>query len=262
MTPFDVIGGIELTASAAVLVIVLSQALGASSKGRWTIAAALTAWFAIVVALAATGLLHAQRGIGSAGVGAAVIVPTILLWIAVSRIASLRQGAQNIPLWQLVALHSVRVLGVSFLILQAAQRLPSPFAPVAGGGDIIAGLAAMPVAWMIHRRAHGWPLALFAWNIFGLADLAAAIGLGVLSSPGPLRLIFNEPSTGLMSTLPWMLIPAYLVPLLAVIHLVIFRRLVELCHAQPSACFPVAGRGELQWPGSNNPRTFTSSAVH
>ena len=67
-----------------------------------------------------------------------------------------------------------------------------------------------------------------AWNLFGLADLATAVSLGVLSTPGPLRRIFADPGAGLMTTLPWLLIPGFLVPLLATIHLAIFYRLIRV----------------------------------
>ena len=39
--------------------------------------------------------------------------------------------------------------------------------------------------------------AAIAWNIFGLADFAVAITLGMITSPGPFQLIFpNAPSIG------------------------------------------------------------------
>jgi len=231
METIDIIGGIECAAAAAAIIIVLSQMLGASLARQWKVAAALSAWFGIVVALAATGALHERPRIGSAAVGVAVLAPIVLMCTALRRVGSLREAMTKAPLENLVALHSVRVLGVSFLILQADGRLPAPFAPLAGGGDVIAGLAAIFVAWMIHRRAAGWQAALMAWNLFGLADLTVAIALGVLSSRGPLRMIFTEPSADLMSTLPWLLIPAYLVPLLATIHLVIFSRISAPCRA-------------------------------
>ena len=54
-----------------------------------------------------------------------------------------------------------------------------------------------------------------------------AIGFGITSAEGsPIRLIFTEPSTAIMSSLPWVLIPAFLVPLLMAIHLAVFQRLV------------------------------------
>jgi hypothetical protein len=107
----------------------------------------------------------------------------------------------------------------------AHGRLPAPFAPAAGWGDIAVGLTALPVAWLVRHRAAGWRGALLAWNVVGLLDLATAVTLAVLSSPGPLRLIHTAADASLMSTLPWLIIPGFLVPLLAVTHIAIFHRL-------------------------------------
>jgi hypothetical protein len=83
------------------------------------------------------------------------------------------------------------------------------------------------VAWVAHERGREARSTILVWNVFGLADLIAAIGLGVISSPGPLHLIVPEPGSAIMATLPWMLIPAFLVPLLASTHLAIFYRLLK-----------------------------------
>jgi hypothetical protein len=143
------------------------------------------------------------------------------------RVGSLRSAIDAAPLSVLVGVHVVRVLGVSFLVLEASNRLPAPFAPAAGWGDIVAGLAAIPVAWIVYRQARGWRTALTVWNLFGLADLVVAVSLGVLSSPGPLRRIFAEPGAGLMTSLPWLLVPGFLVPLLVTVHLAIFLRVIR-----------------------------------
>jgi hypothetical protein len=227
MTTFDVIGGVELTMSAAIMVATLSIVMGRDMARRLTLAAVLSGWFVIVVILAATRVLHYEHGIGSPGLGLAVVVPIVLMWVAVMRVPWLREGLERAPLAILAGVNVVRILGVSFVILYAKNRLPAPFAPAAGWGDIVAGLAAVPVAWLAHRRGSGWRGTLLAWNVFGLADLIDAIGLGVLSSPGPLRRIFAEPGADLMSTLPWLLIPGFLVPLLTWTHLAIFYRLMK-----------------------------------
>ena len=60
-----------------------------------------------------------------------------------------------IPLPALVAAHAVRVLGIFFLILHAQGRLPAPFAPTAGWGDIVIGATALPVAWLVAARGGG-----------------------------------------------------------------------------------------------------------
>jgi hypothetical protein len=234
MTTVDVIGGVELTMSAAIMVAALSVVFGRNIAERIRIAAVLSGWFVIVVILAATGALHPPYGVGAPGLGLTVALPILLMWLALMRVPSLRDGLDRAPLAVLVGVHVVRVLGVSFIILQASNRLPAPFAPAAGWGDIVAGLVAVPVAWMVRRQARGWRTALIAWNVFGMADLIAAVTLGVLSSPGPLRRIFAEPGTGLMSLLPWLLIPGFLVPLLFTTHLAIFYRLTKSARARTS----------------------------
>ena len=131
------------------------------------------------------------------------------------------------PLWLLVGVHTVRLLGVSFIILFAAGRLPAPFAPVAGWGDIFVGATAIPVAWLVSRQTVNARSIVWIWNVIGIADLIAAIGLGATSSPGPARLIFAELSSAIMTTLPWLLIPGFLVPLLITVHIGIFVRLMK-----------------------------------
>jgi hypothetical protein len=214
MMNIDVLGGVEATISAALVVSALGVVMGRDLAGRVKVAFVLVGWFVLIVILAATGALGNDHGIGTPGLGLAVALPIVLMWLALMRVPSLRGALDAAPLAILVAVQTVRILGVNFLLLQASGRLPAPFAPVAGWGDIFAGLVAIPVAWMIQRQTPGWRPLLVAWNLFGMADLIAAVSLGVLSSPGPLRRIFAEPGTGLMTTLPWLLIPGFLVPLL------------------------------------------------
>jgi hypothetical protein len=224
---FDLVGAVELTAGAAIVVAVFAIAFGRDALSRVRLAAALSAWFVVVVALAATEVLHYERGTGTPFVGLAVALPIVVLSLSLFGLPSLRERVKRVPLWPLVAVQAVRVLGVSFVLLHADGRLPAPFAPVAGWGDIAVGAAAIPVAWMVANRVPGWRGWLLVWNFLGLADLATAVTLGVLSSPGPLWVLTAEPGTGIMSTLPWFLIPGFLVPLLATIHIVIFYRIVR-----------------------------------
>jgi hypothetical protein len=223
----DLIGSVELTASAAIMIAALSIGFGSSAATRIRIAVWLTVWFVVVVILAATRAIYYEGGLGPPGLGAAVAVPIAVLCIVVARTQALREELHRVPLWLLVGVHVIRLLGISFIILYTADRLPAPFAPVAGWGDIFVGATALPVAWFAYRRPTNVRPILWIWNIVGLADLIAAVGLGVTSSPGPLRLIFAEPSSAIMATLPWLLIPGFLVPLLFAVHIGIFVRLAK-----------------------------------
>src|SRR5437867_2487740 len=164
----DLIGSIELTASAAIVIAALSIGFGSNGTTRFRAAVGLSAWFVLVVILAATRALYYEHGLGAPGLGIAVALPIAVLCIVVARIKSLREGFRRVPLWLLVGVHTVRVLGIMFVILYAAGRLP-----------------------------------------------------------GPQRLIFAEPSSAIMTTLPWLLIPGFLVPLLFAVHIGIFIRLAK-----------------------------------
>ena len=69
--------------------------------------------------------------------------------------------------------------------------------------------------------------AAIAWNIFGLADFALAITLGIITSPGPLQLIFpNAPSIG-DSGYANVLTPAFVVPSSILLHALSLRQLIR-----------------------------------
>jgi hypothetical protein len=230
---FDLLSTAELTASSAIVVFFLSSMLANTARQRALVAAALAGWFCLVLAAGATGALAHPIGPGIPGVGVAVLIPIILLSGLVLGMARGRELVRRAPLAPLIGVHSVRILGITFVLLYAAKRLPAPFAPVAGWGDVSVGVLAIPLALLLVRSAKvpkGW---IALWNTLGLADLVAAITLGALSAPGPQRLFPGEPSSAIMASLPWLLIPGYLVPSLAFLHLCTFYRLRTMRAEEP-----------------------------
>jgi len=75
----DLIGSIELTASAAIVIAALSIGFGSNPLMRARIAAWLSAWFVLVVVLAATHALYYEHGLGAPGLGIAVAFPIAIL---------------------------------------------------------------------------------------------------------------------------------------------------------------------------------------
>jgi hypothetical protein len=67
--------------------------------------------------------------------------------------------------------------------------------------------------------------AAIAWNIFGLADFAVAITLGMITSPGPLQLIVPNVSSIGAGAYPEVLTPAFVVPSSILIHALSLRQL-------------------------------------
>jgi hypothetical protein len=221
----DIIASIALTALAVLFPTLLIVASPAGRAARGRLAAVLLLWFALVAALAATGLFSTMSA-GTPAIGVAVVVPIIVGLIVFRRSAALKSLVSETPLALLVAVHAGRLLGVFFLLLYAEVRLPPTFALTAGWGDIGIAVAAPLVAWAIHRRAAGWRGLALTWNTLGFADLVLAVTLGIGSAvDSPVRFIYEAASSGTMSTLPWILVPGFMVPLYLMTHLAIFHRL-------------------------------------
>jgi hypothetical protein len=64
--------------------------------------------------------------------------------------------------------------------------------------------------------------------VLGFADLVTAVTLGIGSAPdSPVRFIYETPNSGAVASLPWVLIPAVLVPVYLITHLAIFVQLMR-----------------------------------
>jgi hypothetical protein len=193
---------------------------------KFAAAAAAAAWLGIIVAVAALGGLAP----GALGPVPATLLPfgallTLLLggWFLV---ATFRSALLCVPLPVLVGVNAGRLGGFFFLFLYADGRLSAPFAPVAGVGDMVTGALAIPLAAMLVLRFDMRRAWLGIWNAFGALDLVAAVSLGALSMPNtPFRIFTEGPGTLAMTTVPWVLVPAMLVPIFLLIHLAIATRL-------------------------------------
>jgi hypothetical protein len=229
MAMLDILGSIEITASAAVIVTTTVLAYPGGPATRWRLAFGFVAWAILVAALAGYEAFHPDKGIGTIGLGLAFALPLLAMVLLARGSAERFSAVLSMPLTVIIAVHWVRVFGINFLLLQDAGRLPAPFAPTAGWGDILVGLAALPVAWAIKTEMAGWrPLAVI-FSAFGALDLVTAVTLGVLSAPDlPIRLFTGGPDTTMMITLPWMLIPAFIVPILLMLHVTALVQLARL----------------------------------
>jgi hypothetical protein len=213
--------------------------LSNTARQRGLVAEALAGWFCLVLAAGATGVLARPIGPGVPGVGLAVLIPLSLLSLLVLGTVRGREQVRRAPLPALIGVQGVRVLGINFVLLYAAKRLPAPFAPAAGWGDVAVGLLAIALLLRLTRRGATISMRLLLlWNVLGLADLVDAVALGATSAPGPLQIFHGPPSSAIMSSLPWTLIPCYLVPSLAFLHLCTFYRLHTMAAGERTRTLP------------------------
>lgn len=184
-----------------------------------TTAVVLGGWLVISSLLAAAGVYRQAPGEG---------VPWFLVAVGGTLIALL--VATQIPLVsriladpgmpaRLALPHTLRVVGVLFLIAMVEGHLPAAFALPAGLGDIAIGVAAPFVARRLARdsgRAGAVRL-----NVLGIVDLVVAGIIGFLL----FGLVEVTPSTAPLQLLPLVLIPTVAVPLAIALHIVSLRRL-------------------------------------
>ena len=228
----DILGTVLLTAFAVVLVVALVP-VGLHRGRRMRLGVGIAAWFIVAAVLGATGAFASPVLPVGVAVGIAVFAPVIagasIVW---------RTRGHGVPLTTLVAVHIGRILGAAFLMLYAAGRLPSTFAHSAGWGDIAVGVLAIPVVWAIRHRVAGWRWITGAWNLLGVVDLLTAVTLGVGSAPGSMvRFIYEAPGSGAITAFPWVMIPAFFVPLFLLTHIAIFAELAASARAPRVAAF-------------------------
>jgi hypothetical protein len=210
--------------------VVLYRGAIAAGLGRRT-ATAVTAVAAAVLGgwLLASGLLaradvyHQASGQAAPWFGVAV-AGNLLVLLAATRIPVVaRILAAPGTAARLALPHTLRVVGVTFLIVMAQGRVPAVFALPAGLGDIATGLAAPLVALRLTQGA-GHTRAVW-FNLFGILDLIVALSIGFLAGLGPWRPFEVTPSTEPLSLLPLALVPTTAVPLSVALHIVSLRRL-------------------------------------
>jgi hypothetical protein len=188
-----------------------------------TAAAVLGGWLLASGLLARAGVYHQPSGQAAPWFGVAV-AGTLLGLLAATRIPPMpRVLAAPGTAARLALPHTLRVVGVTFLLVMAQGYLPAVFALPAGLGDIAAGLAAPFVA---RRLAQGGGRRRAVWfNLFGILDLVIALSVGFLAGLGPWRPLEVTPSTEPLSLLPLALVPTVAVPLSLALHMVSLRRL-------------------------------------
>jgi hypothetical protein len=177
----------------------------------------LAIWFGLAVAIGLTGRFEQAS---ARTVAITVWVLTILLLLGWRKVPPITRWAKTVRFRWLLALHLARLVGFYFLFLCRRDELACRFARPAGIGDAVTAIGAgILLLWpLLHGRRPAKP-AFHVWNVFGFLDIIlvvfTAFRVGVADWPAmePLR------------TLPLMLLPTFLVPLIIASHILIFVRL-------------------------------------
>lgn len=131
------------------------------------------------------------------------------------------------PHW-LVYIQSFRIF-VEILLLFAflAGKLPEQMTFEGRNFDILTGILALPVGYILAgKKTYATKLAI-AFNIIGIMLLLNILIIAILSMPTPFRYFMNEPSDTLVAQFPFILLPGILVPIAYTLHIFSLRQLSQ-----------------------------------
>ena len=185
-----------------------------------------TLWFAVAWSAA----IHGAFITGTASLPLlplAIFLPVIIGAPLLLLSKRLGQVLDAMPATWLIALQLYRVFGSWVLAAWLHGMLPGVFALPAGMADVLTGLFAVPAAIAVASGTAQGRKAAIAWNIFGLADFAVAITLGMITSPGRLQLIVPSVISIGAGAYPDVLTPAFVVPSSILLHALSLRQLIR-----------------------------------
>lgn len=182
---------------------------------RWGIAFFLSTWLLFRLAL----IVNPP---GGAVIATPFIVAFIVLGILVGTLPLLsplfRQIVRAVPATWLVGIHTIRVFGFLFLALMDMNLLPAQFALPAGYGDILVGLLALVIIYLLSKR-HPYARTLaIGWNLFGLLDFIVALITGIIYiGPFAAQLVAAGVSVSYLNYV--LIVPTFGVPLFTLLHI-------------------------------------------
>jgi hypothetical protein len=158
------------------------------------------------------------------------MLPAILFIIGMFISKKGRAFIDSLDLKTLTLLHTVRIaveLILFWLFLKKAVPLIMTFE--GKNIDILAGITAPIIYYLVFVRKSVGRIGLLVWNIFGLASLFNIVTIAVLSAPFPIqRLALDQPNIAVLY-FPFNWLPSVIVTIVLFSHLAAIRKL--LVHA-------------------------------
>lgn len=135
---------------------------------------------------------------------------------------------REFPQRWLIGLQSFRVIiEIQLYFLFTAGFLPKAMTFEGQNFDILVGLSAPLVAWMVHR-AHRQKLdarkLVTAWNILGMLMITNILVRGILSMPTKFQIFTDKPDSIGMTFFPWIWLPTFVIPFAYMLHILSLRR--------------------------------------
>lgn len=154
--------------------------------------------------------------------------PAMLSILALLLVKKWREGLFRLDQEALTWFHIIRVPVEFGLYVLCSYKTVAPEMTFEGRNfDIISGLTAPLVAWLVFKKNIGGRPLLIAWNLLCLVLLANIVVTAVLAAPFPFQEFgFGQPNVAVFY-FPFVWLPTVIVPLVLLAHLASLFRLIS-----------------------------------
>ncbi len=193
-----------------------------AANGNRTVLYLLLAWLVLQGVIAYTGFYTNTKGTPPRFI--LLVGPALLCIIMLFATLKGRQFLDGLNLQTLTLLHFVRLpVEVVLFWLFAQKAIPQVMTFEGRNFDIFSGITA-PIVWYLTKNNTNSKL-LLVWNIVCLGLLLNIVVTAILAAPFKFQQIaFDQPNIAVMY-FPFIWLPACIVPLVLLSHLVAIRRL-------------------------------------
>ncbi len=134
----------------------------------------------------------------------------------------------------LILMHSIRIpVEITLFFVCSAGLIPVLMTFEGNNYDIISGITAPIIFYLVFIIKKLNKMALLIWNMLCFGLLINVLGIAVLSARTPFQLLaFDQPNVG-VTYFPFIWLPCVVVPIVLIGHLTAFRQLLKTTRANP-----------------------------
>jgi hypothetical protein len=154
------------------------------------------------------------------------IIPPLIVALLITVGSSINKVLLNTPMHWLIAIQSFRIFVEIFLWQMAdAGKAPVQMSFEGLNWDILSGILAIPVAYIVYREIGNYMLAARIYNLIGMALLINIVTIAMMSTPTFMRVFMNDPANTFIAEYPFVWLPAVLVPIAYYMHFFSLKQL-------------------------------------
>ena len=184
----------------------------------------LSLWLALTAVLASRGGFADFTSLPPRLLG--VVGPAMIGVVLLVALPRVRRFIAEVPLFWLILIQAFRI-PLEWILheLSVLDVIPQHMTFSGLNFDVLTGLTALPVGWLLRKRTVTTLRIAGAWNVLGLLLVLNILVISILSTPSPFRVFMADPANTFIADFPFVWLPAFVVPLALLFHLWTFVRI-------------------------------------